>query len=482
MPTKRFFLFCTDVKGTKERPDDEKSIEALWNNWIESKKCITNRDNHAVRSAGNSMAGKAVPSGKGMEAWVEALFDKFYQAQLAESDIQKPGLGGSDAKAASVGYGTAASGDAALDAGTSLDSEVQEDEEPAEDLSPEKMKDKTRIGQALSYTAEGDEPAEDLSPEKKGTIQEVTAPDEDCDGIWNFHVVYPADNDEEDLTREEVEADLIPPRPEGTTGLEGSNEWVILKTTYECIRHHVAAGTLDHRSETCIRGTFGFMDRTQINAKAIRKRHHMRSKILHADKPISQPARVEHLAKQVLYVLKYLSDSVVQDSWAPQHRTVDDRPTDDDYPEYYSEAFASAASTATEQVLLEDLTQPEEQGGPTFTEHAQQPGHTHVNNDDDDDDDDDDDRASDNFNDLNGPTEGNNSLLEPDGSIPDTFEADGAVPLDDFILSNLKHSMWVPKSCLQLWAEVFAHIIIELLQAIASTGPQRLPSRYLLQS
>jgi hypothetical protein len=25
-------FFCTDVNGTKERPDDEKSNEALWNN------------------------------------------------------------------------------------------------------------------------------------------------------------------------------------------------------------------------------------------------------------------------------------------------------------------------------------------------------------------------------------------------------------------------------------------------------------------
>jgi len=37
-------------------------------------------------------------------------------------------------------------------------------------FSPEKMKDKTGMGQALAYTAEGDEPAEDLSPEKR--IQE----------------------------------------------------------------------------------------------------------------------------------------------------------------------------------------------------------------------------------------------------------------------------------------------------------------------
>ena len=55
-----------------------------------------------------------------MEAWVEALFDQFYQAQLAESDVQEPGLGGSAAKAASVEYDTAATGEAALDAGTSM--------------------------------------------------------------------------------------------------------------------------------------------------------------------------------------------------------------------------------------------------------------------------------------------------------------------------------------------------------------------------
>ena len=160
-------FFCTDVNGTKERPDDEKANEALWNNWLESKKFITNRDNHAVRRAGTTMVGKAVPSGKGMEAWVEALFDQFYQAQLAESHVQEPGLGGSAAKAASVEYDTAATGEAALDAGTSMECEVQDDEEPAEDLSPEKMKDNSGTGQAQACTAEDEEPAEDLSPEKK---------------------------------------------------------------------------------------------------------------------------------------------------------------------------------------------------------------------------------------------------------------------------------------------------------------------------
>ena len=39
-------------------------------------------------------------------------------------------------------YDTAATGEAALDAGTSMECEVQDDEEPAEDLSPEKKKAK----------------------------------------------------------------------------------------------------------------------------------------------------------------------------------------------------------------------------------------------------------------------------------------------------------------------------------------------------
>jgi len=67
-----------------------------------------------------------------------------------------------------VEYDTAATGEAALDAGTSMECEVQDDEEPAEDLSPEKMKDNSGTGQAQACTAEDEEPAEDLSPEKKG--------------------------------------------------------------------------------------------------------------------------------------------------------------------------------------------------------------------------------------------------------------------------------------------------------------------------
>ena len=148
---------------------------------------------------------------------------------------------------------------------------------------------------------------------------------------------------------------------------------------------------------------------------------------------------------------------MVQDTWAANDRSVDDCPTIDDYPEYNTEAFARAASTATEQVTLEDLTPADASTDSQYSSH----------------DDDAQDENDDNLNDQRGPTESNPSALRTDGTISNTFQGIDALPLEDFQFSNFQHLTWVPKNCLALWGEVFSDIASELLDAVKSSGPTR---------
>ena len=148
---------------------------------------------------------------------------------------------------------------------------------------------------------------------------------------------------------------------------------------------------------------------------------------------------------------------MIQDSWAANDRKVDDPPTIDEYPAYHTEAFAKAASTATEPVTLEDLTPGDADEDPQHGSH----------------DDDNQDAYDDNLNDQNGPTAGNPSALRPDGTIDNTSQGIDALPLEDFLFSNLQHVVWVPRSCLRQWGEVFTDITGGLIDAIKSSGPTR---------
>jgi len=187
-----------------------------------------------------------------------------------------------------------------------------------------------------------------------GEVIQATPPN-DVDQPWIFRVAY-EDGAEADLNYAEAEADLLPARPDNTLALEETPDWILLKKVYESIRQNLLMSTFSHRSDACMRSIFSFRPNTAITEKAVKRSLQDRSKKLHPDKVTQRPARVKHLAKKIYYALKYLYDSMVQDTWHANDRSVDDCPTIDDYPEYHTEAFARAASTAAEQVTLEDLT------------------------------------------------------------------------------------------------------------------------------
>jgi len=288
-----------------------------------------------------------------------------------------------------------------------------------------------------------------------GKVTEAIPPSEDGQP-WTFRVAY-EDGPDASLNRNDLEADLLPVRPDNTHAIEETRDWIFLKKTKDSIHQHLLTGPLDHRSEPCMRSIFGFQAGTPITQKNVKQRLHKRSKRLHPDKTTQRPARVKHLAKKIYYALNYLHDSMIQDSWAANDRTVDDPPTIDEYPAYHTEAFAKAASTATERVTLEDLTPGDADEDPQHGSH----------------DDDSQDAYDDNLNDQHGPTAGNPSALRPDGTIDNTLQGIDALPLEDFLFSNLQHVVWVPRNCLRLWGEVFSDITGELVDAIKSSGPTR---------
>ena len=77
------------------------------------------------------------------------------------------------------------------------------------------------------------------------------------------------------------------------------------------------------------------------------------------------------------------------------------------------------------------------------------------------------------FDDRHGPLKADGSLTDQTGLIPNTFQAVNAFDIDDFALSNLRHVLWVPKSCLLLWGQVFSEITWKLIEAIGSDGSAR---------
>ena len=77
-------------------------------------KFIANRDDHAIHRAVICIGRQGWPSGKALQAWFEALFYELYEAHLAESEFQVPGVGSSAAKASSVESDTALISDTAV--------------------------------------------------------------------------------------------------------------------------------------------------------------------------------------------------------------------------------------------------------------------------------------------------------------------------------------------------------------------------------
>ena len=219
--------------------------------------------------------------------------------------------------------------------------------------------------------------------------------------------------------------------------------------------------------------------RTHITLAVVKRRYQERCRKFHADKLTGQPARVKHLARRVLYALNFLCESMRQEGWDQQHRNVNDRPVPTDYPEYYSEEFANAASTTTEEVHLQDLTQPDPPqdrgaendaprqagarrnaeprtagrngratgGGTNGTLHRTD---VSANGERDGSTNDEDDDMAEQYNDLEGPLQGNPAYLNPDGHIPNNLRSVNAFDMDEFKLCSLKVLLWVPKSCLHL--------------------------------
>ena len=302
-----------------------------------------------------------------------------------------------------------------------------------------------------------------------GTITEATPPREGGNRGWTFRATYETQDGDtvtptEDLSREQVEASRPPDRRGRGPGLQGRDEYSKYKRMYEGIRAHLQAGTFSHQNVACLRTAFNFTNHDPPNLAKLKTKLRTAQRDLHPDKVAHQPAHVRLLAKRVYGALTFLYTSTEQQERQPADRTANDPPSLNDYPAYNSDEFAAAASTEEEPVHTDDLTPPED----TTPDDDGDGGEGNDGHNDDDDGGDDDE-----FDDLNGPTTANPSLLGPDGSIPNTFESVNAFHMNDFTLSNLKHVLWVPRNCVILWCQVYGEITMKLLDAIRSSGPDR---------
>jgi hypothetical protein len=305
-------------------------------------------------------------------------------------------------------------------------------------------------------------------------------PEDPEDEGWVFHVKF-EDGDEGDYPRTLIEADILPPETGKATGLHKAQDWPMLKKIYDIIRARLHENTFDAADDQCLREVFNMRATTRLTTQNVKAAFKRKATKTHSDKTRGEPARVRHLANLVFEGMQYLMQS-------NQHQCdssvqVNDKPSPEQYPEYYSDEFAAAASTATETVRREDLTQPEEAGG----------GGQHSDDGGGDDDDDEnsggdgeggedgdqfdgfDDQAGDG---TYGPWEGDGAIYGDDteeggADYPNTFEAANSFCLDQFALSPFRHVTWIPKGSIELWATAYNIVTKKLIEAINSSGPGR---------
>jgi hypothetical protein len=154
-----------------------------------------------------------------------------------------------------------------------------------------------------------------------------------------------------------------------------------------------------------------------------------------------------------------------QGRYPARSQSANDKPNLGEYPEYYSEEFAAAASTTAENVRLEDLTQPTQKAN----DAARSQDHNSIGENDEVGDY----EPDGDYDDRHGPLKADAPLADPTVPIPNTFQAVDASDIDDFALSNLAHVLWVPMSCLHQWGQVFSTITGKLHEVICSDGPSR---------
>jgi hypothetical protein len=277
-------------------------------------------------------------------------------------------------------------------------------------------------------------------------------PEDPDDEGWVFTVKYD-DGDQGDYTLAQLEPDLLPKGMEDAKQLHDSGNWKLLKTLYDAVRGHLQAGTLSPSNDNCLRDVFNMRSSTRITVESLRKRANDHKRRFHHDKVNRQPTRVRYLAKLVYDAMVYLQQS-------HQHLTnpatsVNNPPTASDYPVYFSEEFAKAATSwrPSEGVDPDDLTPPSQ---PRQREGDRENTHEHGGDESDIDDFD---------------------PWETDFSMNSQTQT----PLDQVLLFGIQrfesspffHVTTVPKKHQELWAQAFNMITRELIEALKARGRGR---------
>ena len=123
-----------------------------------------------------------------------------------------------------------------------------------------------------------------------------------------------------------------------------------------------------------------------------------------------------------------------------------------DYPAYGSDALSALAGTT-----LDAFTRPDPED-----EDVEEEQQNAANGKDDDGWD---------AQGLDGDRDGDDSVLLPNGDLPNTLEIVRAFDLKDFAVSPVTTVEFVPVQVMEKWAKVFAHIALALKDALNSPGP-----------
>ena len=297
-----------------------------------------------------------------------------------------------------------------------------------------------------------------------GQITEASppVPEDPEDEGWLFHVRF-NDGDEGDYPRTIIEADILPPETGEASGLHRAQHWPLLKKIYDTIHVRLHKNTFDAADDQCLREVFNMRATTRLTVQNVKQAFNRKAKKIHPDKTRGEPARVRHLANLVFAGMQYLQQT--NQRHCDSSASVNDKPLPENYPEYHTEEFAAAASTATETVRLADITQPEEKAG----------SKGQGSDVEEEEEDEGDDQTGDG---SHGPLDGDGSDYsggtEEDGpDYPDTLDALNSHSMDTLYLSPFQHVTWIPKGSIELWAAAFNIVTKELIEAITSSGPGR---------
>ena len=266
---------------------------------------------------------------------------------------------------------------------------------------------------------------------------------------WHLNVVF-SDDEAQDYSLAEIREVLLRDGVSDDIARKENKSWNSDKDLYDRIR----AGLSDKSfpttqdddgsfpaEENLIRALFRFKETTSITATRIAEGINKCKGRCHPDQTVGQTPKRRFLRRQILSALRFAGEAFVH-RHRQGHEPQVDPPKLNEYPAFDSDEFAQQADLATAS------------GGVPA-----QSNETHT-------------ESEDRFG-LDAPEDADESVLNEDGSLPNTIESVDAFSLQDFALSPFSHHQFVPRKSMEKWARAYNNVASNLLREIYSPEPNR---------